>query len=199
MNILDVHTHDVASSHSIINLDIASPRIEDGKWYSVGVHPWDTADTRHPIQSFDVVKELAVHPQVLAIGETGLDRLKGADMETQMKLLKLHISLAESVGKPLILHIVKAYPEIISMKKQYGDSVAWIVHGYRGKPQEARELLRHGFYISLGDKYNETTAAVIPSSRLLVETDTAEVDIDALAARHSQLDSELPDKLFKVG
>lgn len=199
MKILDVHTHDAASHGSIINLDAASPLIEDGKWYSVGVHPWDTVDTNRCMQLFDAVKELAVHPQVLAIGETGLDRLEGSDLGTQKKILKLHVELAERVGKPLILHIVKAFPEIIALKKLYGGSVDWIVHGFRGKPEQAHELIKHGFYISLGEKYNEAAAEIIPSSRLLVETDIAGVDINSIVARHPQFDPGLADKLFKVG
>lgn len=199
MEILDVHTHNRESTNSIINIDLDNPDIREGRWYSVGVHPWDSADAGKCRRFLDTVKEFASHPQVLAIGEVGLDRLRGADIEAQQRLLSQQVELAEAVGKPLILHVVKAYPEIIAMKKSSGSSVDWIIHGFRGKPELAQELLRHGFYISLGEKYNEEAAAVIPSSRLLVETDMSDVDIHELASRHPQLDYGLADKIFKVG
>ncbi len=79
MKILDVHTHNLESTNSIINIDLDNPDIREGRWYSVGVHPWDSADAGKCRRFLDTVKELASHPQVLAIGEVGLDHLRGAD------------------------------------------------------------------------------------------------------------------------
>lgn len=198
MNLLDVHTHNPEAHKAIINLDVAHPVIREGLFYSIGVHPWLTADEDTARRLLDTVELLASHPQVLAIGEIGLDKLRGGDMRLQDELLSRQIAIAERVRKPLILHVVKAYQEVMEKKRLQKSSVDWIIHGFRGKPELAQELLRHSFYLSLGEKYNESTAGIIPPSRLLIETDTSDIDIEKLAACHPQLDRGLADNVFKV-
>lgn len=92
-------------------------------------------------------------------------------MRPETELLRYHYELSETLGKPLILHIVKSFPEIIALKKQWKPAQPWIIHGFRGKPQLARELLAHGFHLSYGKKYNPASLALTPASRLLRETD----------------------------
>jgi TatD DNase family protein len=59
----------------------------------------------------------------------------------------------------------------------------WIIHGFRGKPQLARQLINQGFYISLGELFNPQTATIIPTNRLLFETDESTLDIDTIIER----------------
>lgn len=92
-------------------------------------------------------------------------------LSAQTALLRYHYELSETLGKPLILHIVKSFPEIIALKKQWKPAQPWIIHGFRGKPQLASELLAHGFHLSYGKKYNPASLALTPASRLLRETD----------------------------
>lgn len=92
-------------------------------------------------------------------------------LAAQTALLRIHYELSETLRKPLILHIVKSFPEIIALRKQWKPTQPWIIHGFRGKPQLARELLAHGFHLSYGKKYNPASLAITPSSRLLRETD----------------------------
>lgn len=92
-------------------------------------------------------------------------------LAAQTALLRIHYELSETLRKPLILHIVKSFPEIIALRKQWKPTQPWIIHGFRGKPQLARELLAHGFHLSYGKKYNPASLAITPASRLLRETD----------------------------
>lgn len=92
-------------------------------------------------------------------------------LAAQTALLRIHYELSETLRKPLILHIVKSFPEIIAFRKQWKPTQPWIIHGFRGKPQLARELLAHGFHLSYGKKYNPVSLAITPASRLLRETD----------------------------
>lgn len=92
-------------------------------------------------------------------------------LAAQTALLRIHYELSETLRKPLILHIVKSFPEIIALRKQWKPTQPWIIHGFRGKPQLARELLAHGFHLSYGKKYNLASLAITPASRLLRETD----------------------------
>ena len=176
----DSHTHRLRRN-AIVDIDPVGKdgklRLYKGYFYSVGIHPWNLfkatpADLR-------MLQALAAEPQVIAIGECGLDpKIEGSEslsrneiIEAQTTLLTFHISLSERLSKPLILHIVKAYPEIIALRKSLRPAQPWIIHGFRGKPQLARELLTHGFHLSFGTKYNPASLALTPPSRLLRETD----------------------------
>ena len=92
-------------------------------------------------------------------------------LAAQTALLRIHYELSETLRKPLILHIVKSFPEIIALRKQWNPTQPWIIHGFRGKPQLARELLAHGFHLSYGKKYNPVSLAITHASSLLRETD----------------------------
>lgn len=170
--IRDVHTHQVVSSDAVYNLaspDTVAPRHDVP--VSVGLHPWNTsrADADDVVDAVEC--RAAADPQVVAIGETGLDKHRGAPLERQLELLMRHIDIAGRLQLPLILHVVGAWSEIIALKRRDTSGVPWIIHGFRGKPQLARQLADAGFYISIGSRYNADAVSVIPSDRLLVETD----------------------------
>lgn len=125
-------------------------------------------------------EKIARHPQVIAIGETGLDRLISTSMETQINVFKQQIQLAEQVQKPLIIHAVRTFNELIRLKQQIKPSVAWIIHGFRGKKQIAEQLVKHGFYLSFGEKYQEEALRHTPLNRIFLETDESTQPIGVL-------------------
>ncbi len=127
---------------------------------------------------------VAALPQVRAIGETGLDRLRGADADMQEMIFRRHIELGEKLGKPIILHVVKSSDRLSAIRKELAPRLTtpWIWHGFRGKPQAALQFLstatpQSPVYISLGEKFNYETAGIIPDSNLLAETDDAPTGI----------------------
>lgn len=163
MTIVDFHTHHPRLL-SIIDIDPASSRpvpLRPGLRYSVGIHPWSIPYAS--AEAWATTCLLALDRRVLAIGETGLDRLKGdAPLDLQTEWLCRHAALAEEVGKPLILHIVKCFPEIITLKSRLKPRQPWIIHGFRGKPALASELIRHGFRLSFGLRFNPDSLAATP-------------------------------------
>lgn len=164
--VADIHTHNPMADDAVISLPPPYGPMRPGALYSVGCHPWE-AEPR-----FDLVEALATHPQVVMIGECGLDRVRGAlSMEQQLELLRRHVELSERVGKPLLLHVVKAWAELLALHAAMRPRQPWIVHGFRGNPQLARQLLRAGFYLSVHPLCPPATLAVIPPDRLLHETD----------------------------
>ena len=72
----------------------------------------------------------------------------------------------------------------------------WIIHGFRGKPQLAEALIRQGFYLSLGERYNPMSAAVIPIDRLLAESDGSRLMAAEISAGFPHFDPTLADRLF---
>ncbi len=177
----DIHTHD-PSRHktAIINISPCD-EIITGVNYSVGIHPWHAPETTN--EEIEQLKIMSAHTQVVAIGETGLDALKGGDINRQIDLFKLHIALSEKHAKPLIIHAVKTFQQIIELKLQLHPSMPWIIHGFRWKPQLATQFLQHGFYLSLGEKFNPDTAAIIPADRLLTESDESPLPITEIISR----------------
>ena len=194
--ILDIHTHNADASDAIISVGPGYD-FKDDRLYSVGIHPWGT-DTGDIPALLNQLSLDALRTNVMAVGEAGIDKIKGAPVDRQIEILKAHISISEKVGKPLILHVVKAFPEIIRLKMQTAPTQPWIKHGFRGKPELARELVRHGFYISLGENFNPASALAVPSDRLLTETDESRLPIKDIAGRIPNLDISLPFTIFGI-
>ncbi len=175
MEIKDIHTHR-ADKEAIQNVSFRTFAPQAGQYYSVGIHPWDISSGKFltPVEQEILIEEqkkMAKHPQVIAIGEAGLDKLISTNMEVQMKVFEQQIQLAEQVEKPLIIHAVRTFNELIGLKQQYKPSVAWIIHGFRGNKQIAEQLVRHGFYLSFGEKYQEEALRQTPLNRIFMETD----------------------------
>ncbi len=163
----DIHTHNPQATDGVINLERGAMPGREDALYSVGWHPWWGSDD----VDLHWVETAAADPRVVMIGECGIDRLRGGDVEAQIELTRWHAQLAERTGKPLILHIVGAWSEIIALRKRMRPVQPWIIHGFRGKPALATQLIDAGFYLSLGPKSPAGLAEVIPPDRLLHETD----------------------------
>lgn len=167
----DIHTHDLrAGDKAIINLPWGADVPETGS-YSVGIHPWDTDGTVE--SDFERLRLLAAHPRVVAIGESGIDTLRGAPVERQLEIFRKHVEISEDAGKPLIIHAVRSLPMIMHERKRLRPKQKWVIHGYRGNATTARQLLALGIDISIGSRYNPEVIDAVPPDRLFRETDCA--------------------------
>lgn len=161
-------------------------------WLSVGIHPWYINEPLLDLQ-LHWLRRIAKHDSVKFIGETGLDRLKGADLALQEMVFRKHISLANELGKPLIIHCVRCFSELISIKKVLRPQVPMIVHGFNQNLQIAEQLLSKGFYFSFGtalltDNSNaQQSLLLVPNDRFLVETDEATISITAIYEAAAQI------------
>lgn len=180
MTIIDSHTHNSQAHNAVIACDPIQFSPTDGTLYSVGIHPWNT--TQEITGMLAALDTVARHRQVVAIGETGLDALRGATLDVQLALFKHHIELAKSTGKPLIIHMVRTMQQVLKAWHESQQTVPWVIHGMRGKPQVAQQLLTAGFYLSFGPRFNPDTVALVPPSRLLIETDDSGAVIDDVAS-----------------
>ena len=171
----DIHTHKRRGDAypAILN---TQEDATDGT-ISVGIHPWNV--DKDWKERFHTIEELAKAPNVVAIGECGIDKVRmTATLETQVEAFRAHIALSESLQKPLIIHCVKAYDAIIALHKETKPHQAWIIHAFRGKPQQASQLVKAGLYLSLGEHFNEESARCIPSDRLFIESDDSDTPIE---------------------
>lgn len=112
------------------------------------------------------------------IGECGLDRLYRDTYELQLKAMQAHIQLSERLAVPMIVHCVKAFDDLLRLHRQA--TLPWIIHGFRGNPQQLAQLLSHGLYVSFGYKYNRDSLLACPLDRMFLETDDTALPIAPL-------------------
>lgn len=173
VELLDIHTHqtDGIPGEAIINKMPKELVIEPGKWYSVGIHPWFIYEMGK--EDKDLLYELVKHPQVIAVGEAGFDRAKDYSEADQMSFFAEQAFIAEEVDKPLIIHMVKAADLLLAENKKLMPKMPWIIHGFRGKPELAHQLLDAGMYLSFGERYNVGALRATPLDHMFLETDEA--------------------------
>ena len=202
---VNIHTHynnhiDNNEFVEIQNIDVDNiVNVDVSHFYSIGIHPWDCQQST--VNSQQVLMKCLGDLNFLAIGECGLDRACDADFELQKKVFIKQIELSEQFNKPLIIHAVRSYPDIISIRKETKSKADWIIHGFQGNEQSAEQLLKHNIYLSLGDVLfkNETKAQrllqTIPLEKLFLETDVAERKISDVYEKAALLSGIEMDKL----
>ena len=176
---VDIHTH--LDNQSVIKIvDGDEVRILE----TVGVHPWDVVSGENFQFSPDTT---------FAIGEVGLDKVHKETFGKQIEVFEKMIRLSEAYRKPMIIHCVRAYSEIIEVRKKTKATMPWVIHGFNSSVETMRQLLRYDMYISLGEVlYRNESQAVeilknIPFDRLFLETDVSGRDIRDVYAKAAEL------------
>jgi TatD DNase family protein len=149
---------------------------------TVGVHP-DTENLTEPDEA--LLRELAQHPKVVGIGETGLDYYRlgertVADMEWQRQRFRTHIRVAKHLQKPLVVHTRSASADTLRILQEEGaEACGGVFHCFTETAEVARAALEMGFYISFSGILTfknaqdlRDVAAWVPLDRLLIETDS---------------------------
>ncbi|MCM1453080.1 MAG: TatD family hydrolase [bacterium] len=150
----------------------------------MGIHPWDAGGLT-PAR-WEWLEDAARAPQTVAIGECGLDALRGPSLDEQEEVFAAQARIATELGKPLIIHCVRAWDRLLRLNKELRGHSTWIVHGFRGKEALGRQLLDAGLRLSFGADTPPATAralaAYAPGSTYL-ETDDSPLSIVEVADR----------------
>lgn len=169
MKIFDFHSHAADAPVVTLTPELYAAGITGP--CTVGIHPWLTASATPA--DLDTLRRAASDPAVAAIGEIGLDRLRGAAMPLQEELLEAQLRIASKAGKPVVLHIVRAFDRLEAVRKRLGPAMPEAaIHAFRGNAALARQLTAAGLLLSIGPKFNAEAVRTIPDTRLLIETDT---------------------------
>ncbi len=184
----NIHTHTPSTAHpSVVNLY---------PWQVEGVLPPAISISWHPMLldrpklSYPTASEwhhLLTQPQVIALGECGLDRTLVTSIEQQEAIFIQQIALSELYEKPLIIHCVRTYDRLLYLKKQINPQQPWVVHGFRGNPTLAMQLQRGGIYLSLGERFNEQIVTTITPELLFVESDESHCSIEGIYSHLAQV------------
>ncbi len=178
----NAHTHQASSRDavSVVNLfpDEYPYRLIESGLYSIGLHPWH-ADGETDEELLAKVEQVARNEQVVAIGEVGLDRAKKgiANFQHQIEVFERQIEIAQNAKKPLVIHCVKAYSELISIRKKFPSNEVWVIHGFAANQTIANNLIGLNCVLSFGiSVFNRnakahSTLPKIDINKILLETD----------------------------
>lgn len=149
--LVDIHTHNPKAG-------VLSPTM-------AGIHPWD-AERELPMPDFSACD---------IVGETGLDYSADVSKEAQQELFLKHLNIAEKLEKPVVLHVVKSFEDVmLALKKHRLQGV--VFHGFIGSKEQAERATSQGYYLSFGDRSlrsprTREVIATIKIENLFCETD----------------------------
>ncbi|WKW47408.1 TatD family hydrolase [Myroides sp. JBRI-B21084] len=180
---VNLHTHKSTETENVIEIVNQYPNEIDTstKNTSIGIHPWYIKNELIE-KEISLIEENCNNKNCKAIGECGLDKRIEISIDIQKKALIPQLLLAEKHQKPVILHCVAAFQEIIALKQNLQLTIPMVIHGFSKNLQVAESLLNHGFYLSFG-KYlmtNENVANVlknVPLNKIFLETDSSTFSI----------------------
>lgn len=116
-----------------------------------------------------------------------MDRRWETPLSEQEASFRQHVMESEHKGKPLVIHCVRTLEEILRVRKEMRPQQPWIMHGFRGKPQQLQSLLSSGIYVSFGLHYNQESLMQCPLEMMFLETDDEAAPIEPLYKEVAQL------------
>ena len=209
VSFLNIHTHKASQLPGTVSIQslsltddifLAMPK---SKAISIGLHPWYAKFENLDIQ-MKYLTVLAAQENVKLIGECGLDKLRGDSLPNQLNILKRQVELAEKLNKPLILHCVKAFDELIALKKELKIKVPMIIHGFNKNEELGLQLINQGFWLSFGIAVLNENSSLLnliqKTDHFFLETDDSEASIEeiyqAVAAIKKCRITELKARIF---
>lgn len=190
----DVHTHKPSfrkDTFEIFSYDPSGKPVsapEDVR-FSAGIHPWNI-DRGVNLSDFP---DLISSPGLMAVGETGIDRVCGTDTDIQTQQFKEHIEISERIKKPLVIHCVRGASDIASVYKDIKPRQNWLIHGFNGKKGAFEILSRMGLYFSFGEAAlsQGSNASLhirkLDLNKILIETDDASTSIEEIYGAVSEI------------
>ncbi|WP_130735528.1 TatD family hydrolase [Flavobacterium sp. J27] len=204
MHFINLHTHSFTNDTSVCEVVNQYPWEfqESIPNYSIGIHPWYIDENRIATDLACIEEKLA-SINCIALGECGLDKRIEIPLEKQLEVFKAQLALVQKTNKPVILHCVAAYQEVIAVKKETNIQNPMIIHGFSKNEQVAQSLLDNGFYLSFG-KYLlrnpelESVFQKVPMDRFFLETDTIEETIAQVYEKASEIKKIPIDALKQI-
>ncbi len=182
MVFINTHTHARLHDAKIELVNLMPGALEKPDNYSYGIHPWQI-DPNHWEHQLNELRLAVNEKRCLALGECGLDKVCETDFQLQLKVFEKQVVLANEIKKPLIIHCVKAFNELMNVLNQMDNEMPVVIHGFNNNENIARVLLDYGCYFSFGKAllgYESNAAKALKSvgrKRFFLETDDADVSI----------------------
>jgi TatD DNase family protein len=204
MQFVNLHTHKLSNDENYLEVVNQYPWEFDVNisQYSIGIHPWYINKERIELDLKKITEKLYLS-ECLALGECGLDKRIDISLEFQIEVFKKQLEIVQKTSKPIILHCVAAYQEVIAIKKEMNIKNPMIIHGFSKNEKVAKSLLDNGFYLSFG-KYLlrnpdlEIVFKNIPKDRFFLETDTIEESLEEVYKKASEIKNIEMEELKRI-
>lgn len=195
---IDIHTHKQNSDKecvAVFNFEPGNsiPVFSGKNFYSTGLHPWRIGTQNEDNERLLMMEDALEFDHVIFVGECGLDKLAETGFDEQIRAFKAQAFMAEEYQKPLIIHCVKAWNEMVELHMKNKPTVPWIFHGYNGSVELTRQLLDKNFLFSFGEILLHTNAKAIESfkslsiEKIFIETDEFDGTIEEIYVRAAEL------------
>lgn len=195
---IDIHTHKDGIIPGIISVENKFPgdgfaAFFSSNYYSVGLHPWHIKTEDENEQMLQKVRNALMFEHVIAVGECGLDRLTEANFELQKQVFTAQVQLSEEFKKPLIIHCIKAYNELLQLRKSTNAKMPWIFHSYNGNLQITNLYIKEYILFSFGNLlFHERAKAldsfkILPLDKIFLETDEMSWSIEKVYKKAAQI------------
>lgn len=177
---IDIHTHNPRE-------DVLSPTM-------AGIHPWQA----------EIGYELPCLTECDIIGETGLDYACEVDRYRQKELFLKHLAKAQQLGKPVVLHVVRALNDTLSILSEFKGLKGVVFHGFIGSKEQAAECIKRGYYLSFGERSlrspkTREVIATMPQNLLFCETDdNTSVAIEEIYRSVAEIRGTTPEELLRT-
>jgi TatD DNase family protein len=192
---IDIHTHTTRDTNRYV-INIFAQELTENfapqNPCTIGLHPWHLLeqDCEDALQK---IIRWANHPMVIGIGECGLDKKIDIPLQFQEEQFIRQLIIAEEIRKPAIIHCVKAYSELLRIRKNKKWEMPWMIHWFNTSREIAQELIQSGCYLSFGrslvhpDGKNASVFYHVPLESVFFETDDAEITIQKVYTRAGEI------------
>lgn len=185
---INLHTHSPILSPDLVeieNIYWGQNHLPQATRRSVGLHPWYLNGLEMGAARTWLEEQLLL-PSTLAVGEAGLDKVCSTPWDLQLEAFQICVEISENYKRPLLLHCVRAYAEILALKKRWKPAQPWIFHGFDKHPATAELLINAGCCLSFGAAlFRKNSRAAeslhwVPEDQFFLETDDSDLSIKAI-------------------
>jgi len=205
---IDIHTHDAKPADGVFAVENLmahenlKPENISARAFTAGIHPWHLNENNHG-QLLEYVRNIASNPGLIAFGEAGFDKIRGPSAELQKSTFSEQVKIAGENRKPLVIHCVRSWDELLAAHKNLKPVTPWLVHGFRGKKELALQLIKRGMYLSFWFDFvlrpeSSDLIRFLPKERIFLETDGADADIREIYRKVSVDLAVAVDELKKI-
>ncbi|MGV0995914.1 TatD family hydrolase [Empedobacter falsenii] len=183
---LNAHTHHLSDQTDVLELYNQFPNElnNEAKLFSIGIHP-AYIKTSSIKEEIEIINQTISNKNCLAIGEIGLDKLCETDFELQINVLKKQLEIATQHQLPVIIHSVRAYQEILYIRKQMKLTIPFIFHGFNKNEQLLNQIIAQNSFASFGknllsNKNLQIIFANLSANQFFLENDASEISIEEI-------------------
>ena len=206
---IDIHTHSFQKEMDTITVQNIYPgegfaAFGGRNFYSAGLHPWHIKSPDQNNAELIMIEEAAEFNHVIFIGECGLDKKANTNFDEQKRVFEAQAFIAEEYKKPLIIHCVKAFNEIIELHKKLHPKMPWIMHGYNRNIQITKQLEKMGILFSFGENlFNPDLKAIesfkyLSVEKIFFETDEFDGEVKNMYLQGAKLKNICEETLRKA-